>query len=74
MEAWEVALRVLVFFSLAAGAWTAWKRLPPPIRVRRKRYYRQPNGTFRTIWGRRARDPDLVTRLEAEPRVRNGEG
>lgn len=64
----EFWLRLLVLVSLVLGAWQAWKAQRPPLRIEGKRYYRQPDGSYRTLWGWRIRDPELVRRLrEMDP-------
>jgi hypothetical protein len=57
-------LRLFVVVGLAYGAWTSWKRLPVPVRLNGRRYYPQPDGGFRTLWGRRVRDPALLAALK----------
>lgn len=64
MEAIDL-LRLGVVAGLAYGAWRGWKALPTPVVFEGKRYYRQPDGTYRTLFGRRVRNPDLLLILSA---------
>lgn len=64
MEAIDL-LRVGVVVGLAYGAWRGWKALPTPVVFDGKRYYRQLDGTYRTLFGRRVRNPELVLALSA---------
>lgn len=59
----ETGLRLLVVVGLAYGAWQSWKALGRPVVVDGRRYFRQPDGSYRTFWGGRVRDPDLVRRI-----------
>lgn len=64
MEAIDL-LRMGVVVGLAYGAWRGWKALPPPVVFEGKRYYRQPDGTYRTLFGRRVQNPSLMLALSA---------
>jgi hypothetical protein len=54
---WEQWLRLFVLISMVIGAWNAWKKMGKPVRLNGKRYYRQPDGSYRTVWGRPVKDP-----------------
>jgi len=60
---WENALRLLVIIGMGFGAWNAWKALPEAVVVNGRKYYPQPDGSYRTIWGRRAKDPAVLEAL-----------
>ena len=60
----DAGLRLLVVVGLACGAWRSWKALGHSVRLDGRRYYRQPDGTYRTFWGGRVRDPSLMRRIE----------
>lgn len=70
MEAIDL-LRLVVIVGLIYGAWRSWKALPSPIILEGKRYYRQPDGTYRTIGGRRVRDRELIIALAAADNERS---
>jgi hypothetical protein len=61
----EPWIRLLVLIAMVAGAWRAWKAMPKPVKHEGRKYYPQPDGSFRTIWGRRVRDPALLAALGA---------
>lgn len=63
---WVDWLRLAALLAMGVGGWRSWKALPPPTVVGRRRYYRQPDGRFYTLFGRRARDPALLAALEAK--------
>lgn len=69
MNKWEVALRLFASLGMAIGAWEAWRALPKPTKVNGRRYYRQPDGSFRTAWGLRVRDPALLAAIEQAERA-----
>ena len=64
MEAIDL-LRLVVIVGLAYGAWRGWRALPSPVILEGKRYYRQPDGTYRTLGGRRVRSRELIIALAA---------
>ncbi len=61
---WVEILRLLAVVGLAYGAWQGFRNMPRPVRHNGRRYYRQPDGRFATIWGRRVKDPGLAAELE----------
>lgn len=61
---WTDILRLLVVIGMAYGAWAAFKNLPPAALYQGKRYYRQADGSFRTLWGQKVRDPVILRGLE----------
>ena len=60
---WIDVLRLLAAIGMGYGAWAAYKSVV--VVKHGRRYYRQKDGNYRTFWGRRVRDPALVTALEA---------
>ena len=67
---WFDILRILAVAGMTWGAWDVWLKMPPAIALGGKRFYRHPDGTFRTLWGRRARDENLLAQLEAAHQAR----
>lgn len=70
MEATDL-LRAGVVAGLAYGVWRGWKALPSPVILEGKRYYRQPDGTYRTLLGRRVRNSGLLSTLAALDNARS---
>lgn len=70
MEAIDL-LRLVMIVGLAYGAWRGWRALPPPVILEGKRYYRQPDGTYRTLGGRRVRNPEIMLALAAADNERS---
>lgn len=56
-------LRLLAVFGTALGAWQSWKALGVPVVAGGKRWYRQPDGTFRRWYGGRARSREELDAL-----------
>jgi hypothetical protein len=61
---WTDVLRLFAALAMLYGAWRAYKNLVV-VKHEGRRYYRQKDGAYGTIWGRRVRDPALITVLEA---------
>jgi hypothetical protein len=61
---WVDVLRLLAIIGMAIGAWESYRKLPPKTVLNGKRYYRQPDGRFTSIWGRRVKDPAVAAELE----------
>jgi hypothetical protein len=68
----EQWIRLFVLIAMVAGAWRAWRAMPKPLQHQGRRYYPQPDGSFRTAWGRRVRDPAILAAL-GEP-AQGGQG
>lgn len=68
MSKWETALRLFAIVGMAVGAWESWRAMPKPTVVRGRRYYRQPDGSYRSAWGLRVRDPALLAAIEEAAR------
>ena len=47
-------LRVLAIVGMAAGAWNSWKALGTPLVRGGKRWYLQPDGSYRRWYGGRS--------------------
>ena len=60
---WEPWIRLFVLVAMVTGAWRAWKAMPKPVLYGRRKYYPQPDGSFRTIWGRKVKDPAILSAL-----------
>ena len=63
MHWWDI-LRIVVLIGLAMGAWNVFKNLPPSVKHRGKRYFRDDDGHFRRWSGRRVRDTAVIFELE----------
>mgnify|MGYP006976737582 CR=1 FL=1 len=61
---WIDWLRVLFIIGMGYGAWEAYRKMPPKIRLNGRSYYRLPDGGFATPWGRRVKDPAIVAELD----------
>lgn len=61
---WIDRLRLLALIGMACGAWEAYRKMPPGIRLDGRHHCRLPDGGFATIWGRRLKDPAITAELE----------
>ena len=54
---WSDVLRLFALVGVAHGAWPGFQRMPLRTMHNGKGYYSQEDGTFRSFWGRRVKDP-----------------
>jgi hypothetical protein len=65
-------LRLFSVVATACAVWSLWRARPKPVLIDGRSYYRQPDGGWRTVWGRRVRDPALLDALAAATDTRQG--
>lgn len=63
---WTDVLRLVTVIAMAWGAWQSWKALPKPTIIDGRKCYRQPDGSYRTLWGRRVAVPEGVKAKDQE--------
>ena len=61
---WVDILRLITVAALAYGAVRSFRNRPPVRILNGQRYYRQPDGSYRTIWGRRIKDAATIAELD----------
>lgn len=66
-------LHLIVLIFMVVGAWNAWKAMGKPVRLEGRRYYRQSDGSYRTIWGRPVKNPEIAAALTELERQRQTE-
>ena len=64
MDWTDLVLRLLAIVGVGWFLWQGFRRTQKRIVHAGRRYYRQPDGSFRTIWGRRVTDPAVLAALE----------
>lgn len=69
---WIQGLRLLVLAGLAWNAWDGFRRLPRPLRLGSRRYYRREDGRWYTVWGRLVDDPVLEQALQSSNAAATG--
>jgi hypothetical protein len=61
---WVDVLRLITVAALAYGAWRTFRNRPPVRTLHGRRYYRQPDGSYRTIWGGRVKNAATIAELD----------
>ncbi len=67
-------LRLITVIGLVIGAWRAFKATGKPTRFEGRNYYRQEDGSYRTLWGRRVKDEETQNALAALEAKEQGPG
>jgi hypothetical protein len=65
VEPIDLGMRLLALAALSAATYRIWRMVKSPVVVDGKRYYHQPDGTYRTLWGKRITDGELISRVRA---------
>jgi len=55
-----VWLKILTLVFLSIGAWRSVRAMGRPVRFEGRRYYRQPDGSYRRWYGGRAKPPEEI--------------
>lgn len=63
---WTDIFRLIAIVGMSYAAWVQYQRMPKATIVNGKRYYPQPDGSIRTLWGRRVRDPAVLAAFERQ--------
>lgn len=57
-------LKVAALIFMALGAWRSFKAMGTPVRFEGRRWYRQPDGSYRRWYGGRGRSAAEVGQAE----------
>lgn len=57
---WTTVLRVLFIIAMVVGTWRSIKAMGRPVMYEGRRYYRQPDGSFRRWYGGSRKQPSEI--------------